>query len=140
MTPGELRCDEAGRWLLQACKDLIAAQALVALEPSRFVFHSQQAAEKAAKAFLACYHVPFRKSHDSHELGQRCVLITPSLAPLLAEVEDLTDYAIVFRYLDAPREPDEREAEAALLTARKLDDEIDTLLKARGGTGSCRKN
>ena len=43
MTPEELRRDEANRWLAQARKDLNAAHLLVASEPSRSVFHSQQA-------------------------------------------------------------------------------------------------
>jgi hypothetical protein len=59
MTPEELRRDEANRWLASARKDLSAARILAA-EPTA-VFHSQQAAEKAAKAFLAFHNVPFRK-------------------------------------------------------------------------------
>jgi len=39
---------------------------------------------------------------------------------VLAEVEDLTDYAVVFRYLDAPWEPDEEEATRALEIARRF--------------------
>jgi hypothetical protein len=33
------------------------------------VFHAQQAAEKAWKAFLAAHERPFRKTHDLDELG-----------------------------------------------------------------------
>jgi HEPN domain-containing protein len=128
MTPDELRRDEAGRWLGQARKDLSAAQALVALEPSRSVFHSQQAAEKSAKALLAHHNVPFRKTHDLEELGKQCAALKPSLAPVLAEAEDLTEYAVAFRYLDAPREPDETEALAALATARCLFKEVSALI------------
>jgi HEPN domain-containing protein len=51
MTPEESRRNEAARWLDQARKDLNAAKLLAAPEPSRSVFHSQQAAEKAAKGF-----------------------------------------------------------------------------------------
>src|SRR5260370_38227166 len=64
MTPEQSRLDEAGRWLSQAHKDLNAARLLASPEPSRSVFHSQQAAEKAAKAFLSFHDVPFRKTHD----------------------------------------------------------------------------
>jgi HEPN domain-containing protein len=58
MTPEESRRDEAARWLAQGRKDINAARLLASEEPSRSVFHSQQAAEKAAKAFshLAMYH------------------------------------------------------------------------------------
>jgi HEPN domain-containing protein len=43
MTPEQSRRDEAGRWLAQAQKDLNAARLLASPEPSRSVFHSQQA-------------------------------------------------------------------------------------------------
>jgi HEPN domain-containing protein len=52
MTPEESRRDEAARWLAQARKDLNAARLLVTAEPLRSAFHSRQAAEKGAKAFL----------------------------------------------------------------------------------------
>ena len=70
MTPDQLRRDEANRWLLQAAKDLRAARLLETEEPSRSVFHSQQAAEKAIKGFLAFHDTLFRKTHDIRELGQ----------------------------------------------------------------------
>jgi HEPN domain-containing protein len=117
MTPEQSRREEASRWLAQARKDLNAAGLLVSGEPSRSVFHSQQAAEKAAKAFLTFHDVTFRKIHDLNELGGQCVQIAPPLAPLFQDAADLNDYAVVFRYLDAPREPDEEEARGALETA-----------------------
>jgi hypothetical protein len=38
---------------------------LASAEPSRSIFHSQQ----AAKAFLTFHDVTFRKTHDLNELG-----------------------------------------------------------------------
>ena len=128
MTPEELRRDEANRWLASARKDLNAAGILAPAEPTASVFHSQQAAEKAAKAFLAFHNVPFRKIHDLKELGGQCSGLDPSLSPLMAEASDLTAYAVVFRYLDAPREPDEAEAAGALDIARRLYDKVVALL------------
>ena len=128
MTPEESRRDEAARWLAQARKDLNAARLLASAEPSSSVFHSQQAAEKAAKAFLALHDVPFRKTHDQNELGGQCAALNPSLAPLFQAASDLTDYAVVFRYLDAPREPDESEATVALATAARVFEAISVLL------------
>ena len=132
MTPEQSRRDEAGRWLSQAQKDLNAARLLAAPEPSRSVFHSQQAAEKAAKAFLVFHDVPYRKTHDMNELGEQCAALDPSLVPLFREAADLTDYAVVFRYLDAPREPDEGEAMVALDTALRVVQEVSTLLAPPG--------
>ena len=128
MTPEESRRDEAGRWLAQARKDLNAARLLASAEPSRSVFHSQQAAEKAAKAFLTFHDVLFRKTHDLNELGGQCARLNPSLALLFQEASDLTDYAVVFRYLDAPREPDESEASVAIETAARVFEGVSRLL------------
>ena len=131
MTPEASRQDEADRWLAQARKDLNAARLLVSPEPSRSVFHSQQAAEKAAKAFLAFHDVTFRKTHDLNELGGQCAALNPSLAPLFKEASDLNDYAVVFRYLDAPREPDEKEAMAAMATAGRVIEAVGILMGHR---------
>jgi HEPN domain-containing protein len=79
MTPEESRRDEAARWHAQARKDLNAARLLASAEPSRSVFHSQQAAEKAAKAFLTSHDVLFRKTHDLNELGGQCAALDASL-------------------------------------------------------------
>jgi HEPN domain-containing protein len=128
MTPEESRRDEADRWCAQARKDLNAARLLASAEPSRSVFHSQQAAEKAAKAFLIFHDVSFRKTHDLNELGGQCAALNASLAPLFKEASNLTDYAVVFRYLDAPYEPDEGEAIAALAIATRVFEGVSTLL------------
>jgi HEPN domain-containing protein len=128
MTPEESRRDEAARWLAQARKDINAARLLASEEPSRSVFHSQQAAEKAAKAFLAFHDVPFRKTHDLSELGRQCAALDSSLTSLFMEASDLTDYAVVFRYLDAPREPDPEEATVAIETATRVIEQVSSLL------------
>jgi len=109
-------------------KDLNAVRLLASEEQSRSVFHSQQAAEKAAKAFLAFSDVPFRKTHDLNELGRQCAELNPSLTPVFREASDLTDYAVVFRYLDAPREPDADEANAAIETAARVLEAVSSLL------------
>ena len=132
MTPEESRRDEAARWLAQARKDLNAARLLASAEPSRSVFHSQQAAEKATKAFLTFHDVTSRKTHDLNELGGQCAALNPALAPLLKDASDLTDYAVVFRYLDAPREPDEGEAMAALETAGRIVGQVSALVAPPG--------
>jgi HEPN domain-containing protein len=124
MTPDELLRKEAAKWLRQAAKDRNAGQVLVGPEPSRSVFHSQQAAEKAIKRFLALHQIPFRKTHNLADLGSQCATVEPSLERILREVADLTDYASAFRYPDAPYEPDADEAARALAMATELCEEI----------------
>lgn len=136
MTPEELRRDEASRWLAVAAKDLKSARLLAREEPTGSVFHSQQEAEKSAKALLALHNVPFRRTHDLQELGNQCAEVEPTLVGVLAEAEDLTDYAVVFRYLDAPHEPDPVEATSALQIAGRLYAHIRSLRRVRASTGT----
>jgi HEPN domain-containing protein len=124
MTPDELLLDEAAKWLRQATKDRNAAHVLLEVEPSRSVFHSQQAAEKAAKAFLTLHQIAFRKTHDLADLGLQCLTADPSLGTILRKAEELTDYASAFRYPDEPYEPDAAEAAEALAIAAELCDEV----------------
>lgn len=84
------------------------------------MFHSQQAAEKAAKAFLTSRNTSFRKTHDLVELGRQCTALDSELAALFQTAADLNDYAVVFRYVDAPHEPDETEATLALEIAQRV--------------------
>jgi HEPN domain-containing protein len=124
MTPGEMLRKEAGKWLEQAGKDLHSAELLLAGQPSRSVFHSQQAAEKAAKALLSLHQTIFRRTHNLAELGSQCVAHDPALGPLFERVAELTDYASAFRYPDAPYEPDTAEAQEALALAGQLVAEV----------------
>ncbi len=67
------------------------------------LFHSQQSAEKASKAFLTWNDQPFRKTHDLSALGKQCSDIDRTLIGLMNRLDDLTEYAWIYRY---PREPD----------------------------------
>ncbi len=75
MTPDALLREEAAKWLREAGKDLNAAAVLRDPEPSRSVFHSQQAAEKAIKAFLSYHQITFRRTHDLAELGEQAAVV-----------------------------------------------------------------
>jgi HEPN domain-containing protein len=60
-------------WLFKAADDLRGADIDLAAVPpltGDAAFHCQQAVEKALKALLAWYDVPFRKTHDLAEIGQ----------------------------------------------------------------------
>jgi len=131
----ELR-NEAEKWLREAVKDLHAAKLLLhpgEPEPSRSLFHSQQAGEKTAKAFLAFSDIAFRGTHDLVESGLQCGDVDPSLNTLFKDAADLTDYASVFRYPDAPYEPDIDEALRAPGVAESLFAEVRTRVGGPGG-------
>ena len=116
--------NEAAKWLRQTAKDHPAARLLVSAEPSRSVFHCQQAAEKACKALLVFHQVAFRKTHDLTDPGSQCAAAEPGLEPILHKVAELTGCASAFRYPDAPYEPDAAEAEEALKIAAEFCDAV----------------
>jgi len=111
MTQEELR-SETERWLA------------VAGGTRRGVIPLPAGAEKSAKAFLTLNEVKFRRTHDLNELGMQCSELNAGLAPLPQEASALTDFAVLFRYADAPREPDQAEAENGLETAQRVYDAI----------------
>lgn len=60
-----VRVADARGWMGRARQDLTAGDADLAHDPpirGDAVFHAQQAAEKALKAFLTWHEVPFRKT------------------------------------------------------------------------------
>lgn len=124
------------RWLAIAARDLHSAVLLATEEPAASVFHSQQCAEKSSKALLALHDVPFRKTHDLTELGEQCAALEPTLMTLFKEAADLTDYATLFRYVDAPREPDAAEATAALATTRRVYEAVAARISQEPNSGN----
>jgi HEPN domain-containing protein len=124
MAPDEARTEDVRAWLQKAALDLRAAEhgmsAPEACLRSDVVFHAQQAAEKAFKAFLAWHDMPFRKTHNIEELGCACVSIDATLGEMVDRAAPLTEYAWRFRYPGEPSEPSREEAEGALDIAREV--------------------
>ncbi len=124
MAPDEARTEDVRAWLQRAALDLRAAEhGMTAPEAglrSDVVFHAQQAAEKAFKAFLAWHDVPFRKTHNLEELGRTCVSLDATLRAIVDQAAPLSEYAWRFRYPGEPSEPSREEAEEALDTAREV--------------------
>jgi HEPN domain-containing protein len=116
---------EVRAWLSKAGKDLAAAEYELQADPpfsEDIVFHSQQATEKALKAFLSWRHLPFRKTHNPVELGEACSRIDRSLEPLLRRAAPLTEYAWKFRCPGDPEDATAQEAADALAIAREVFD------------------
>ncbi len=88
------------------------------------VFHAQQAAEKALKAFLTWHDRVFRRTHDLAELGAACTEIDLSLEANCRRAERLTVFAWAFRYPGETGEPPVSEADDALAVARELYDAV----------------
>ena len=114
---------ECRAWLERTSADLDSAAILLGAtrpRPDTALFHRQQAAEKAWKAFLVWHDVPFRKTHNLRELGASCTAVDASLGSLPERAEDLTQFAWMFRYPGEPEMPSREEADEALSLAREV--------------------
>jgi len=100
-TADQVRWDFVQGWLRKAEHDLGACDVLLAHEFQDYApaaFHAQQAVEKFIKAFLVRHQVEFPKSHDLSLLRLLIAEENSSLAENLAAADDLTPYAVEFRY------------------------------------------
>ena len=131
MTPDQLRHEETRAWLDRARSDLQAARLPIAGDANaEALFHCQQAAEKALKAFLTFHERVFRKTHDLGDLSPECLAIDGSLQPAVSQSEGLTQYAWRFRYPGLPYEPDAAEARDGLQRAEAVVHQVELRLPA----------
>jgi HEPN domain-containing protein len=140
--------DEAKRklvreWLTIAQHDLASAQKL-ACDPDAYfdtaLFHCQQAAEKAVKAFLVFHDQPFEKTHDIDRLINLALPIQPGFSSLFDEAELLTQYAVSLRYPDENVEPDREEFNRALAAVNKIFNAVLALLPGEVNPARADKN
>jgi len=111
------------QWLVKAKRDVLMAERAAHGSPAipdGAVFHCQQAAEKALKAFLTWNDRTFRKTHQLQELVLRCADIDGEFQTLRGAAETLTPYAVDFLYPGTMPEPTQEEAEEALDLARQV--------------------
>jgi HEPN domain-containing protein len=126
--PRDARDEEVAAWLERARQDLRAVEVDLAANPPLLgdaAFHSQQAVEKALKAFLTRHDHRFRATHDIGELALACLEHDPSLEALLRESAPLTEYAWRFRYPGEVFEPGREEVEDAHRLASQVVERID---------------
>ncbi len=63
-----------------------------------FGFHVQQVVEKALKAWLCCFGVPFPRTHDLDELEALLEEAGQNMPESLDSLLEFTDFAVAFRY------------------------------------------
>lgn len=94
------------KWFAKADEDLAAAETPFRNSPETvhniIGFHCQQAIEKYFKGFLTYHHVDFLFTHDLETLLHQCSLIDNDFSHF--DLENLTDYAVVYRYPDSDNE------------------------------------
>jgi HEPN domain-containing protein len=133
MQPDPVLIANTSAWLRKAAQDLARVGHCLAEENPDVedaLFHCQQAAEKALKAFLTWHDQPFRKTHDLAALGKQCAGIDPTLTALAERADELTEYAWAFRYPTNITEPAPGEAEAARTLAQQIVGDIASRLPA----------
>jgi len=122
---------EVRNWLIKSRHDLGSARRLMeGDEPylDTAVYHCQQAAEKTLKAFLTLHDVPFEKTHDLSVLLELSLAVAPSFEHWRDIAEELSPYAVRFRYSSDVLEPERGEAEDTLQHAQSFVDFILGLL------------
>ena len=108
---------EIQQWLLKSQRDLLAARLLIESEQSLLdvvVYHCQQCAEKALKAYLTYQDVIFQKTHNLSVLLELCVPFSSDFGNFRDAAETLTPYATDFRYPQDVSEPRRDESETAI--------------------------
>ena len=120
--------DEAQRreiqaWLRKALLDLHSAEWLLQNPHGLYNavgFHSQQAAEKAIKAYLTWQEDPFKKTHSLVALVSQSLQFDESFEDLREAATDLTPYAVAIRYPAELPELTHDEATESLHHARQI--------------------
>ena len=120
-------------WLAKAASDLRTARILGAAEDAPLdtaIYHCQQCAEKAVKAFLVhCGNTP-QKTHDIRNLTLQAATYEPTFNQLIDMAAALTPYAWEFRYPDdlVDTYPTREEFDNALQHAQAIYDFVLNLL------------
>jgi len=116
----EAKVYEIRQWLIKANHDIGSAQRLLTGDApflDTAVYHCQQAAEKALKAYLTLKDTPFQKVHDLAVLIEQCMDLDRTFEQIRDISEILTPYATAFRYPGDVLEPDPSDAEEAFRLA-----------------------
>ena len=107
-------------WLTKADHDLGSARKLASGDDPYLdtaIYHCQQAAEKALKAFLVFVDRPFEKTHSLTVLVDFAEPVAADFASMRDAAERLTPYATEFRYPSDVLLPDAGEFAEALSLA-----------------------
>ena len=122
-------------WLTKAASDLRSARVLGSADDAPLdtaIYHCQQTAEKAVKAFLVSKEISPEKTHDIRKLTLEAAVHEPRFNEVMDMAVALTPYAWEFRYPDdlAETYPTREEFDEALQHAQAIYDFVLNLLPA----------
>ena len=120
-------------WLTKAASDLRSARVLGSADDAPLdtaIYHCQQTAEKAVKAFLVSKEISPQKTHDIRKLTLEAAVHEPRFNEVMDMAVSLTPYAWEFRYPDdlAETYPTREEFDEALQHAQAIYDFVLSLL------------
>jgi HEPN domain-containing protein len=110
-------------WLEKALRDLKSAKILFESDDpilDTAIFHTQQCAEKALKAYLVFTGQTIIRTHDLTALNDICARFDSDFDNLYDEIEFLNPYSTMFRYPGDIINPDTNEVEEAINNAEKV--------------------
>lgn len=111
------------KWLSKSRNDLKSSNKLVQGEEpvlDTAIYHTQQCAEKALKAFLAFKEHELIKTHDLVYLLEICCEYDTAFSSLTDDAEKLNPYSVLFRYPDIVLEPKEADVLEAITMAESV--------------------
>jgi len=110
-------------WLFKAENDLSSAEILVnSLKPlyDIAIYHTQQCAEKALKAFLAYHEREIEKYHNLILLNSLCSEIDAEFKVLENSALYLNPYSTLYRYPEGDLMPAQEEVVKAIIVATEI--------------------
>jgi HEPN domain-containing protein len=134
MHPENTQLEEALEWLRVASDDLRLADAALALEPpitGLALYHAQQAAEKALKAYLVFRGHTFPFTHNLTELARPLAALDEKLLAIVRQGLDLSDFATLYRYPGEPEPPTVGQARPWIVTARAIHAAVEDRVRTR---------
>jgi HEPN domain-containing protein len=129
----EVPAEKAHAWLQIAKSDLQTARLIgdsAEVGLGGAVYHCQQAAEKAVKAFLVAHEQPFEKIHDIERLTTQAATLNPKFSQFAVAGAKLTPLGTAYRYPQEVGfvEPTHSEFDEALEYAQAIYDFVLSLL------------
>jgi len=135
--------DLAAEWLNRASHDLRVARYLYTMPdvpPETLGFHAQQCAEKALKSFLTLHQVPFQRRHDLNYLIDLCLPFDGDFTQFRAGADELTPYAVEFRYPDAVATISSKHAQTTVEIAERIYTFVSKRMKSARDSLSCEES
>lgn len=110
-------------WITKAENDLKSAKKLIeGTDPiyDTSIYHAQQCAEKALKAYLSYKDQPIQKTHDVQFLVELCIELDEIFESIMEDAILLNPYSTLFRYPDIILEPEKEDVIDAIEKAENI--------------------